>query len=101
MKICEKCGEKMVYRGEWMCQTCYNKEHWHCQFCGKGNDEETRESIFNPMIAIHNPYSRNSYFASLSYQKEKKVLRLNLSSQDFDNDKDIPIKYCPLCGKEL
>lgn len=32
MKIC---GEKMVYRaGEWMCQSCYNKAHWHCEFCG-------------------------------------------------------------------
>ena len=47
MKICEKCGEKMVYRaGEWMCQSCYNKAHWHCEFCGKGNDGEVRESMF-------------------------------------------------------
>lgn len=91
----------MIYRGEWMCQACYNKAHWHCEFCGKGNDKETRESTFNPVIAIHNPYSQDSYFAGLSYQKEKKVLRLDLSNQDSDNNKDIPIKYCPLCGKEL
>ena len=34
MKICEKCGEKMVYNtGEWMCQSCYNRAH--CPLCGK------------------------------------------------------------------
>lgn len=99
MKICEKCGEKMVYRaGEWMCQSCYNKAHWHCEFCGKGNDGEVRESMFYAGVAIHAPYSKESYFASLSYEK---VLRFGLSNQDVDNNKDIPIKYCPFCGKEL
>lgn len=72
-----------------------------CKFCGKGNDGEVHESAFYAGVAIHSTYSKESYFAGLSYDEKEKVLKLELANQDLENNKNISIKYCPLCGKEL
>ena len=76
MKVIDKRAEKMM-----------TKQQEKCPYCATNHSKD----LFN--------CSGNDYFVSVSIRQSK--MYLMVFSYDGDYSEDLPINYCPICGRKL